>query len=67
MNWKKLGFHIWREKIYTPLSSKLLVSVLTEIERERNGQMIEQKFTKNFLDSLIVLDTNKLDLYVNDF
>eukprot|EP01080_Neovahlkampfia_damariscottae_P006712 gene6712-10877_t len=64
---QELGFQIWREKVYSLLSKKLLNAVLTEIKRERSGQVIEQKYTKSFLTSLIVLDSNKLDLYISDF
>jgi hypothetical protein len=62
-----LGYEIWREFVYSKLSIKLISSVLIEIERERYGHVIEQKFSKSFLSSLITLDSNQLDLYTNDF
>jgi hypothetical protein len=62
-----LGYEIWREFVYSKLSNKLISSVLIEIERERSENVIEQKFSKSFLSSLITLDSNQMDLYIKDF
>lgn len=64
----------WREELFTKLNLKVMAAVLKIVEKQRNGQTIEQSQIKSLVDSFVSLGLDKtnrkrssLNLYLYHF
>ncbi|KAI9219641.1 cullin-1 [Blastocladiella britannica] len=46
----------WKEKLFNPMCSSLVKALLSQIERERQGETIDRSLLKTVIDSFVALD-----------
>ncbi|KAH7323378.1 Cullin repeat-like-containing domain protein [Rhizoctonia solani] len=69
-----LALMLWRDRVFYPIQSKLVTTLLKVIENERNGETIDTGLVRKVIDSFVALSLNEkvedkpqLDLYEREF
>ncbi|KAL2510568.1 Cullin-1 [Abeliophyllum distichum] len=64
---KEVGLTCFRDLVYQELRSKARDAVITLIDQEREGELIDRALLKNVLDIFVEIGMGQMDYYENDF
>ncbi|KAL2535560.1 Cullin-1 [Forsythia ovata] len=64
---KEVGLTCFRDLVYQELRSKARDAVITLINQEREGELIDRALLKNVLDIFVEIGMGQMDYYENDF
>lgn len=64
---KDVGLLCFRDRVYSEVKRNARAALLRQIERERDGDMIDRSLLKNILDIFIEVGMGNMDHYERDF